>query len=149
VPGRFEHIEIDPRRRNALALAQDAICRRAGDSVAEGGRQIQLGIYELFRIKGSNQDRACWPLLLEHRIAANMVAVPMSDENRGRCQRVFREVINDCLRLKTRINDDAFTAIAKMGDIGVFVEWGRDHSPDAKPNIGHAKVSLPPITQVV
>jgi hypothetical protein len=53
------------------------------------------------------------------------------------------------LRLETWINDDAFIAIAKMGDIGVFVEWGRDNSPDSKPRTCHAKVSLPSITQVV
>ncbi len=61
-------------------------------------------------------------MLFEGRVAGDVIAVPVRDQNGRRRKPMLLEIANDLVGLEARIHDDAVRSRAKLGNIRVLLE---------------------------
>lgn len=122
MPRRFKYVEFDSSRLETIALVQQPIRRRTGEVETERSRKVECGIGQLLGVSRTYHDRAIGPAYPQSSVANDVVAMPMSANDSSGSQRAGVQILEDRIRLETRVEHNAVVPAWEMRNIGILVK---------------------------
>src|SRR5262245_56075813 len=107
MPGHIKHFQANASVLNYVAFADENVSRRAGDGLTEQGTEILPRISQKPRLTHARDKRRRGKNLLQDRVAADVVAMPVGVQHGGRDEFMVAKEIENQLRFQSRVDDQS------------------------------------------